>query len=128
MMFPDATPTRGRSLRSTISSSGELRLELAELDVHEPGGSEVVVAVEAAPSNPSDLGVRLGASRPWHAASEGPDLVGTVPEAALALYRDRLDKPLPVGNEGAGTVLAAGPGSSHADRPSRRDVRWVDVG
>ena len=33
----------------------------------------------------------------------------TVPEAALALYRDRLDKPLPVGNEGAGTVIAAGP-------------------
>ena len=61
MTFPDATPTRGRSLRSTISSSGELRLELAERDVPEPGGSEVVVAVEASPINPSDLGVLLGA-------------------------------------------------------------------
>ena len=106
---PDATPTRGRSLRSTISSSGELRLELAEPDVPEPGGSEVVVAVEASPINPSDIGVLLGAVAPGTLRPDGPDLVGTVPVAALPLYRDRLDKPLPVGNEGAGTVVAAGP-------------------
>src|SRR5690348_6830119 len=102
-------PGRGRSLRSTISSSGELRLELAEQDVLEPGGSELVVAVEASPINPSDLGVLLGAVDPGTLRPDGPDLVGTVPEAALAVYRDRLDKPLPVGNEGAGTVVAAGP-------------------
>jgi NADPH:quinone reductase len=102
-------PTRGRSLRSTISASGELRLELAEQDVPEPGGSEVVVAVEASPINPSDLGVLLGAVDPGTLRPDGPDLVGTVPETALAVYRDRLDKPLPVGNEGAGTVVAAGP-------------------
>jgi NADPH:quinone reductase len=109
MMSPDATSSRGRSLRSTISSSGELRLELAERDVPEPTGSEVVVAVEASPINPSDLGVLLGAVVPGTLRPDGPDLVGAVPEAALALYRDRLDKPLPVGNEGAGTVIAAGP-------------------
>jgi NADPH2:quinone reductase len=109
MMSPDAAPTRGRSLRSMISSSGELRLEVAELDVPEPGGSEVVVAVEASPINPSDLGVLLGAVAPGTLRPDGPDLVGAVPAAALPLYRDRLDKPLPVGNEGAGTVIAAGP-------------------
>ena len=108
-MSPDATPTRGRSLRSTISSSGELRLELVERDVPEPGGSEVVVAVEASPINPSDLGMLLGAVAPGALRSDGADLVGEVPQAGLALYRDRLDKPLPVGNEGAGTVIAAGP-------------------
>src|SRR5947209_8330329 len=108
MTSADATPTRGRSLQSTMSSSGELRLELAEDDVPEPGGSEVVVAVEASPINPSDLGILLGAVAPGTLRTEGPDLVGTVPEAALPLYRDRLDKPLPVGNEGAGTVVAAG--------------------
>jgi NADPH:quinone reductase-like Zn-dependent oxidoreductase len=112
MTFPEATPSRGRSLRSTVSSSGELRLELAERDVPEPGGSEVVVAVEASPINPSDLGVLLGAVPPGTLRSDGPNLVGTVPEAALPLYRDRLDKPLPVGNEGAGTVIAAGPGAA----------------
>jgi NADPH:quinone reductase-like Zn-dependent oxidoreductase len=109
MTSPGAIPTRGRSLRSTISSSGELRLELAERDVPEPGGSQLVVAVEASPINPSDLGVLLGAVAPGTLLPDGPDLVGTVSEAALPLYRDRLDKPLPVGNEGAGTVVAAGP-------------------
>ena len=109
MMSPDVTPARGRSLRSTISSGGELRLELAERDVPEPGGSDVVVAVEASPINPSDLAVLLGAVAPGTLRPDGPDLVGAVPKAALAVYRDRLDKPLPVGNEGAGTVIAAGP-------------------
>ncbi|MBV8945820.1 MAG: hypothetical protein JOZ95_10390, partial [Solirubrobacterales bacterium] len=108
MTLPDATPPRGRSLRSTIFSNGELRLELADRDVPEPAGGEVVVAVEASPINPSDLGVLLGAVAAGTLRPDGPDLVGTVPEAALPLYRDRLDKPLPVGNEGAGTVIAAG--------------------
>jgi NADPH2:quinone reductase len=109
MTVPDATPRRGRSLRSTISSNGELRLELRERDVPEPRGKEVLVAVEASPINPSDLGVLLGAVAPGSLRSDGSDLVGSVPEAALPQYRDRLDKPLPVGNEGAGTVVAAGP-------------------
>jgi len=109
MTSPDPPPTRGRSLRSTIFSSGELRLELAERDVPKPDGNEVVVAVQASPINPSDLGVLLGAVAPGTLRADGLDLVGTVPEAVLPLYRDRLDKPLPVGNEGAGTVIAAGP-------------------
>jgi NADPH:quinone reductase len=108
-MAPGATPARGRSLRSTISSSGELRLELSVRDVPEPDGSEVLIAVEASPINPSDLGVLLGAVSPGTLEPDGSDLVGTVPDAALPLYRDRLDKALPVGNEGAGTVIAAGP-------------------
>ncbi len=108
-MPPVTTPTRGRSLRSTISSGGELRLQLADADPPEPTGSQVLVAVEASPINPSDLGVLLGAVDPGALSSDGPDLVAAVPEAALPLYRDRLDKPLPVGNEGAGTVVAAGP-------------------
>jgi len=109
MTPPDAIPARGRSLRSTISSSGELRLELTDRDIPEPGRNEVLVAVEASPINPSDLGVLLGAAAPSTLRPDKADLVGIVPEAALPLYRDRLDKPLPVGNEGAGIVIAAGP-------------------
>jgi NADPH:quinone reductase len=108
-MSPDATPTRGRSLRSTISSSGELRLRLADADPPELAATEVLIAVEASPINPSDLGVLLGAVDPAALSPDGPDLVAAVPKEALPLYRDRLDKPLPVGNEGAGTVVAAGP-------------------
>ena len=108
-MSPGATPTRSRSLRSTISSSGELRLRLAEADTPELTGNEVLLAVEASPINPSDLGVLLGAVDPAALSPDGGDLVAVVPEETLPLYRDRLDKPLPVGNEGAGTVVAAGP-------------------
>jgi NADPH:quinone reductase-like Zn-dependent oxidoreductase len=108
MTPPDATPARGRSLRSTISSSGELRLEVTERDTPEPAAREVIVAVEASPINPSDLGVLLGAVAPGSLRPDGADLVGTIPEAVLPLFRDRLDKPLPVGNEGAGTIVAAG--------------------
>jgi NADPH:quinone reductase-like Zn-dependent oxidoreductase len=95
-------------LRSTISTDGELRLHLREVDVPEPAANEVVVAVEASPINPSDLGVLLGAVDPRTLERDGAHLVGSVPESVLPLYRDRLEKPLPVGNEGAGTVVAAG--------------------
>lgn len=113
MSTSGATPARGRSLRSTISSTGELRLEVEERDVPTPGEREVVVAVEASPINPSDLGVLLGAVAADTLRAEEAQLVGTIPERALPLYRDRLDKSLPVGNEGAGTVVAAGPEASH---------------
>src|SRR3954452_9569245 len=106
--MPDAIPTHGRALRSTISSDGQLRLSLAERQIQELGDDEVLVAVEASPVNPSALGVLLGAVDPSTLQADGPDLVGRVPEDAMALYRDRLDKPLPVGNEGSGTVVAAG--------------------
>src|SRR5207245_8096227 len=63
----------------------------------------------ASPISPRERGMLLGAVAPGSLRPDGADLVGTVPEAALPPYRDRLDKPLPVGNEGAGTVVAAGP-------------------
>ncbi|UTI66662.1 zinc-binding dehydrogenase [Paraconexibacter antarcticus] len=105
--------TTGRSLRSLIASDGTLRLSLVERDIPEPTGSQVVVAVEASPINPSDLGVLLGAVDPAGLRRDGAEIVGEVPAAALAVYRDRLDKPLPVGNEGAGIVVAAGPDAAH---------------
>src|SRR4051795_7777367 len=106
--MPDAIPTHGRALRSTISSDGQLRLSLAEREIPQLGDGEVLVAVEASPVHPSDPGVLMGAVAPSTLQADGPDLVGRVPEGALSLYRDRLDKPLPVGNEGSGTVVAGG--------------------
>jgi NADPH:quinone reductase len=111
-MSPVLAPTRGRGLRSTISSSGELRLAVIEGDVPELGAGQVLIAVEASPINPSDLGVMLGTVSPGALEADGSELVGAVPKATLPFYRDRLDKPLPVGNEGAGTVIAAGPDAS----------------
>ena len=109
--MPEHAPTTGRSLRSLITSEGELRLSLSDKPLPEPGDGQVVVAVEASPINPSDLGVLLGATDPADLLEEGDDLVGRVDPSLLPIYRDRLDKPLPVGNEGAGTVVAAGAGA-----------------
>src|SRR4051812_1093631 len=108
MTLPDA-PTRGRSLRSTITSDGRVRLSLEERPLPELGDGQVVVAVEASPINPSDLGVLLGPLRPDGLTRDGDDLVGSVPAELLPRLRDRLDKSLPVGNEGAGTVVAGVP-------------------
>jgi NADPH:quinone reductase-like Zn-dependent oxidoreductase len=103
----------GRILRSTISPAGELRLTLTEREVRQPVGSQVLIAVEASPINPSDLAMLLGAVDPATLRQEGGDLVGEIPAHVLPLYRDRLDTPLPLGNEGAGTVIATGPEATH---------------
>jgi hypothetical protein len=55
--------------------------------------------------------VLLGAVDPTTLTPDRDGLVGTVPPAALPIFRDRLDRSLPVGNEGAGTVMAAGAGA-----------------
>jgi NADPH:quinone reductase-like Zn-dependent oxidoreductase len=109
--MPEHAPTTGRSLRSLITSDGELRLSLFEKPLPELGDGQVVVAVEASPINPSDLGVLLGTADPADLVADGGDLVGRIGRGLHSVYRDRLDKPLPVGNEGAGTVVAAGAGA-----------------
>jgi NADPH:quinone reductase-like Zn-dependent oxidoreductase len=101
----------GRQLRSTIDEAGTLTLSLEEVEVGDPGDDEIIVRVEAAPINPSDLGVLLGpADVSTFAAIEGdpPGLSFAVPPSRLASVRGRLGQSLPVGNEGAGTVVAAG--------------------
>src|SRR3954454_9479021 len=108
MTLPDA-PTRGRSLRSTITSDGRLRLSLEERPLPELGDGQVVVAVEASPINPSDLGVLLGPVRPEGLTRDGDEPVGGRPAELRPRVRDRLDKSLLVGNEAAGTVLAGMP-------------------
>ncbi len=47
---------KGRELRSSIDENGLLTLSLVEVDVAEPGDDDVLVRIEAAPINPSDLG------------------------------------------------------------------------
>ena len=49
-------------LRSRVTSGGELELSLVEVANREPGPDEVLIRVEAAPINPSDLGLLLGSA------------------------------------------------------------------
>jgi NADPH:quinone reductase-like Zn-dependent oxidoreductase len=100
----------GRALRSRIDEDGSLTLSLEQIAVGDPADDEVVVRMEATPINPSDLGVLLGpADISTLEAREGrAELRFAVPPGRLAGVRGRLGQSLPVGNEGAGTVVAAG--------------------
>jgi len=102
-------PASGLQLRSIIKSSGELELSLAEVPVAAPGGDEILVQVEASPINPSDLGLLVGAADISTATSAGGVTTAKVPPQLLRAMAGRLDESMPVGNEGAGTVIAAGP-------------------
>jgi NADPH:quinone reductase len=105
-------PATGLQLRSLVKASGELELSLAEVDVAAPGPDEVVVRIEASPINPSDLGLLLGAadtSALKVAGSVGrPVVTAPIPPAFLRGMAGRVDQSMPVGNEGAGVVVAAG--------------------
>lgn len=102
----------GLELRSKISKDGELELSLAEVTVPEPGPGEVVVRVEATPISPSDLALLLGPADPASLSAGGtkdrPVITAKVPPSRLPMVAARLDQAMPVGNEGAGTVVAAG--------------------
>ena len=99
-------------LRSLVKSSGELELSLAQVPVPQPGADEVLVRIEAAPINPSDLGLLLGPADIANAkvSGSGADAVVTapVPQRFMGALKARLDASMPVGNEGAGVVVAAG--------------------
>ncbi|MEM7338780.1 MAG: zinc-binding dehydrogenase [Actinomycetota bacterium] len=98
-----------RVLRSTITADGSVRITIVDEPMPTPGPDEVVVAVEAAPINPSDLGMLTAGADPatFERSADGA-LVGRLSEASVAANAARLDTPMPVGNEGAGTVVAAG--------------------
>jgi len=107
-----STPRTALQLRSLIRRSGELEISLAEVDVPEPSADEVLVRIEATPINPSDLGLLFGAADVTKAKVSGsagrPVLTAPVPENAMKAMAGRLDKSMPVGNEGAGVVVKAG--------------------
>src|SRR3978361_1682821 len=107
-----ADTNTGLQLRSLIKNSGELEISLASVPTPEPGPDEIVVRIEASPINPSDLGLLVGAADMSTAKASGskdaPVITAKVPEAAMKAMAGRLDESMPVGNEGAGVVVATG--------------------
>ena len=105
-------PTSGLRLQSTVKNNGTLELALAEVPVAEPTSDQVVIQVEAAPINPSDLGVMFGLADVTSASQSGtadrPVITANVPEKMMGAMKGRMDTPIPCGNEGAGTVVKAG--------------------
>jgi NADPH:quinone reductase-like Zn-dependent oxidoreductase len=102
----------GLQLRSLLKKSGELELSLVNIPTPEPAEDEVVVRVEATPINPSDLGLLIGPADMSTAVvsggKESPVITAKMPEPAVKMMGARLDQSLPVGNEGAGTVIRTG--------------------
>ena len=71
-----------------------------------------MVRIEATPLNPSDRGLLLSAADPASfavtASGDQPVTTGTIPAALVRFVAARKGKPMPVGNEAAGTVVKAG--------------------
>ncbi|OAI40094.1 NADH oxidase [bacterium SCGC AG-212-C10] len=102
----------GLQIRSTVTKDGKLELELVSVPTPEPGPDQIVVRVDAAPINPSDLGLLFGGADMMTARASGtaesPKVTADVSPAVLKAMAGRLDESLAVGNEGGGVVIAAG--------------------
>jgi NADPH:quinone reductase len=111
-MAADTHALSGLQLHSLVKPEGLLELSLATVSTPQPAPDEVVVRVEASPLNPSDIGLLFGAADIATAklAGSGADAVVTmqIPERAMKGMAARLGQSMPVGNEGAGVVVAAG--------------------
>src|ERR1700749_3119252 len=78
----------------------------------EPGPAEVLIRVEPAPLNPSDMGLLFGGADIAAAAANGsaerPVVTAPIPDSAMRRLAGGGGPPRRAGNEGAGTVVAAG--------------------
>jgi NADPH:quinone reductase len=116
--MPTDIPDRALELRTEVTPEATVRLFLEEVDVARPGPGQVLVRVEAAPINPSDLGLLLAGADPTQVQRQGtnerPVLVASLPAAAFRAAAARVGVSMPAGNEGAGTVVAVGPDDDSA--------------
>ena len=98
----------GKQLFTTLDSDGTLTLEIAESRFKDPTGNQVLVKMEAAPINPSDLAILTGAADFENAEYSSGKVVAKMPEPFNSGQKARHGQRLPAGNEGAGTVVATG--------------------
>jgi NADPH2:quinone reductase len=105
-------PATMRQLRSLVTPGGELRLSVDTVDTPRPRDREVLVRVDAAPVNPSDLGLLLARADVSRAVMGGsadePILTAPIAESVMRSLVARVGEAMAVGNEGAGVVVAAG--------------------
>jgi NADPH2:quinone reductase len=105
-------PRTGLQLRSLVKADATLELSLVSVPTPEPAADEVLIRVEAAPINPSDLGLLFGPADMSTARLSGtpasPLVTARIPEKLMRAMAMRVDQSLPVGNEGAGVVVGAG--------------------
>jgi len=105
-------PTKYYQMTSTVTKDAQLRVELVQNDFPKPKPHEVVIRVEASPINPSDQGVMFGWSNMANAYHKGEGLervlIAPISDQGMGIMKARIGQNLPVGNEGAGTVVLTG--------------------
>lgn len=108
----ETVPETGRELRSTLDEDATVTLALHEYPIRAPGADEVVVRVEASPVNPSDMGLLFAMGDLDQATATEvhglPAVQAPVSPGAAAGQAARVGRAMAAGNEGGGTVVAAG--------------------
>lgn len=107
-----------KEIRSIITSDGILELSISTAERPTPAENDVLVKVEAAPINPSDLGLLISFAADLDSlsmAGEGEQAVTTakVHPRLMPALTARLDQSMQVGNEGGGVVIDAGANAKH---------------
>ncbi|WP_114520401.1 NADH oxidase [Altererythrobacter sp. ZODW24] len=100
--------TAVRRILSTLGSDDTITVEVADHELPDPTGHQVLVKVEAAPINPSDLGLLMPGADLENADYSPGKLVAKMPPGSSKRMAGRVGTAMPAGNEGAGTVIAAG--------------------
>ena len=76
-------PTTRKQLFTTLESDGTLTVEIATSEFPDPTGNQVLVKMEAAPINPSDLAILTGAADFENAEYSPGKVVAKMPEPAV---------------------------------------------
>ena len=102
-----------KEMRSKVTKEGYMEISIIETQVPKPKGNEVLIKIEAAPINPSDLGRLLSYAADLSDINtmEGNQLTQIkikLKEKLMSPLKPRLDQSLSLGNEGAGVVVDAG--------------------
>jgi NADPH:quinone reductase-like Zn-dependent oxidoreductase len=107
-----ARPDTGLELRSLVTPEAKLELSIVQVPIPPPNPDEVLIRVEAAPINPSDLGLLLAGvdvnTATVTGTSDHPVVSADLSTAAMRALAARVGVSMPVGNEGAGPVVDAG--------------------
>jgi NADPH2:quinone reductase len=102
-----------KEIRSTVTSEGNIELSITKAERPIPSVDEVLIKVEAAPINPSDLGLLLSFAADLSSISTSGSEDETVTSmkihpALMGSMKPRLNQSMQAGNEGAGIIVDAG--------------------
>jgi len=105
-------PTTNTVMVTLVKPEGQLEVYFERRPMPAPKPHEVLVKVLATPINPSDLGLLFGGADMTTARAgerDGlPMITADVPPAGMRAMGGRIGDALAIGNEGSGTVVAAG--------------------